>query len=318
MEVVRPPGAWDPHRLPDARRRPGAWDPHSPARCLGSSQCPGMPLHTPKPPGSGRQRTRVPAAARPRALSKCQRTRVPTARLQGPFPMPADAHPPAAHLRGPFPMPALSRCPRTRGNGPFPNARGSASPLQLPDAQGCASPPPPAPGEDARPRRCAPRGPFLMSAGGWQQGSIRAALACSGRRPVTAVRLRAALAYVRQPPSVSKRLWRASGRRPAMAICLWAALACVWTDRHAVLLRAALGCVQMPGNRRPPPGGLGMHPDAARQLCLRAAWASGHTPNLPGGGRRLPDAHHPFNLPYLETFTDMITINRKSELPTQK
>jgi hypothetical protein len=271
MEVVRPPGAWDPHRLPDARRRPGAWDPHSPARCLGSSQCPGMPLHTPKPPGSGRQRTRVPAAARPRALSKCQRTRVPTARLQGPFPMPADAHPPAAHLRGPFPMPALSRCPRTRGNGPFPNARGSASPLQLPDAQGCASPPPPAPGEDARPRRCAPPGPF-PDVCGW---------VAAGKHPGGFGMLRTPSSNRRPPPG-------GFGVRPATTVSLQAALACVRTPSgNGHLPLGGFGvCLDGPPCR-PPPGSFGVRPDARQPPSPsgRLGHASRRCPaTLPPGG----------------------------------
>jgi hypothetical protein len=177
--------------------------------------------------------------------------------------------------------------PSTSGR-PFPDARGSASPLRMhvPD--------------DAH-----PQGPFPMSAGGRQQGRIRAALAC-------------------RPPPGGFGVHRTTTVSLRVAVCLWAALACIRTDRRphgpatAVRLRAALGCVRTPGNRRPPPGGMGMGPDAARKLCLRAAWAFGRTPNLPGGGRRLPDAHRPFNLPYLEIFADMITINRKFELPTQK
>jgi hypothetical protein len=81
----------------------------------------------------------------------------------------------------------------------------------------------------------------------------------SGRRPATAVRFRAALACVQQPPSASERLWPPGNR-------------CVWT----------------PGNCRLPPGGLGMRPDAARQLFLGAAWASGRFgPEGDGGCRTL-------------------------------
>jgi hypothetical protein len=244
----------------------------------------------------------------PGALSRFPRTCVnAAARPWGPFPMPADARPHCCPPMGPFPMPADAR-PRLRGPfpmppdahprhrlppGPFPNASPFPMPAEAPPRCRCMSLPMPTPRALSRCLRAGGSGD--ASGRLWRAIHLRAALACIGQPP-------SASGW----PSASGRLWRASRRTavhgPATAVRLW----------------AALGCVRTPGNCRPPSGGLGLRPDAARQLCLRAAWAFGRMPNLPGGGWWLPDAHRPFNLPSLETFADMITINRKFELPTQK
>jgi hypothetical protein len=51
----------------------------------------------------------------------------------------------------------------------------------------------------------------------------------------------------------------------------------------------------------------------------KEAWSEGNANAAAGGATTMGNyAHRPFNLPYLEKFADMITINRKFQLPTQK